>query len=262
MKIKTGVASFTAFIMLSLIGFGVYRAMHSSLFIIRTVEIEKISETQPPITPIDDDRVGELAGIRVGEENLFQLDLAALEKKILRASRWIEKVELRKVFPQTLSIAVHLRIPRLIHQDSNGDLVYIDAHGEVIAQVSPHLFSDYPVVGGVDRNDITQLSRVVRWLDRWGKVKEVGDLARVSSLTWDDRQGFRALVVYPASSSLKKSRLSRSVVDLGQEIDEDQNERIERLGDVIRYLMNRSTAAERIWLGDAKKIVVKIETDS
>src|SRR5437879_5630234 len=79
-------------------GCGVYFSVHAPLFLLQVVEVADLPEQ----APIDSQALVNLAAVSVGHVSLFDLDLKAVESRIL-AHPWIREVRLQKRFPQTLS---------------------------------------------------------------------------------------------------------------------------------------------------------------
>jgi hypothetical protein len=258
---------------------GVYKAIHSPLFLVQVVEVTTqnadqiaLSQAHPGLeaeagyplwTPVNADQISNLASVPVGEMNLFDLDLRSVEKKILK-NEWIREVKLQKRFPQTLSITAVFREPKAILTLDNGSLSYVDTDGKAFGRVSLQSQSDLPVLSGFESENSSQLLLALQLLDQWSK-SSLGPLAKVDSLAFDPEHGYRAMIAYDLSTALGKhlerTRV-RTRVDLGVEKDivsdgrlsEDQ---IMRLTQVLEYLRHNSIAARQIYADAGKKIVVK-----
>ncbi len=231
------------------VAYGGYRAMRSPLFTVRVVEVVD----QPESAPVDAARIEALAGVPVGNVNLFALDLSEIEKRIL-SEPWIREVRLQKRFPQTLSISAVYREPQALVQREGGQMGYVDADGKVFGRVNLMKSADLPLLSGFS----DQPSRVREALDLLAQWNEssVGDQSEVASLSFDAQKGFRVLATYPLGTSQPALR-GRVLVELGQEIDSELPGQLERLSRVFQYLHRNSIAARQIWADTGKKIVVK-----
>jgi hypothetical protein len=232
--------------------------MRSPLFTLRVVEIADLPED----SPLDSQAITDLAAVSLGRWNLFSIDLSPIEAR-LRTNPWIREVRLQKRFPQTLAINVVFRQPRALHQDAHGKLSYIDEDGHVFGQVSLSRQPDLPLVSGVPASAGDRIQEALRLIDSWEKA-DVGRISQLASLEFDGERGFRAWVTYPLLQP-KGGGLSgngRVVVELGQEIDLEQDGRLGRLQSVFRYLSSNGISARQIWADAGKKIVVKIARGS
>lgn len=262
-----------AFTTTALVGaaIGIYTALHSPLFLVQVVEVADIPES----APVDSSSIAQLAAIPPGIVNLFDLDLRAVESRIL-SNPWIREVRLQKRFPQTLSISVGFRQPRALVQAPNGSLSYVDADGRIFGQVNLRLASDLPVISGLMREPPRKMAEALQVLDVWER-SEASKQAQISSLNWDSERGFRALISYamkpsspPAKAKTGKTAKNaprtevrpatlrgRAMVDLGQEVDDRLDAQFARLSEVLKYLSGNSISVHQIWADAGKKIVVK-----
>jgi hypothetical protein len=250
---------------------GARQAMRSSLFLVQVVEVDTDAEGEQAVAPpVEPQEISDLAAVPVGQANLFDLDLKAIETRIL-ANSWIRSVRLEKHFPQTLSISAKFRRPRAILQ-SSATLSYVDEEGTVFGKVSLAVQPDLPILHFPELNPEPQrVLSALRLLGKWEKPP-LGALAQLSSLSWDAERGYRALVVYrmkprktgasPAPAS-QTAMLSRAIVDFGeigeksQGSDAELEPQLARLTEVFRYLHENSISARQIWADAGKKIVVK-----
>lgn len=235
---------------LASVGVGLERAMHSPLFVVRVVEVTD----QPGVAPLDAQQVERLAAVPVGRVTLFDLDLAAIERRIL-SNPWIREVRLQKRFPQTLAISLSYREPRAIAQSVDGKIHYLDAEGNAFAAVKLAYSADLPILEGFDLEPVSRVREALQILSGWDE-SSLAQLFGISSVLWDPQRGFRALISYalaPANSGL----ISRTWVDLGQEIDDQFAAQLERLARVLSYLSENSIATRQIWADSGRKIVVK-----
>lgn len=229
------------------IAVGVSLAVRSPLFLVQVVEIGD----RPESAPVSAQEISDLAAIPLGKVNLFDLNLNAVEKRVL-THPWIRRVNLVKRFPQTLSINVVFRDPQALLQHREGDLSYIDADGVVFGRVNVLARSNLPLISGIQQEDTEHLRQALRLLDTWEK-SELKGISRVSSLSWEKERGFRAWVVYPMQESRSRTQIHLGVDTSSSEVDSQ----FHRLGSVIQYLSQHSIAANQIWADSGKKIVVR-----
>lgn len=258
---------------------GVYRAIHSPLFLVQVVEVttqnadqisvsqaEAIPVTGPlqpgspqPWTPVDADKISDLASIPVGEVNLFDLDLKSVEKRILK-NEWIREVKLQKRFPQTLSITAIFREPKAILTAENGTLAYVDSDGKAFGKVNLLSQSDLPMFHGFDSENQGELATALQLVSEWDK-SSLGPLCHIQALSLDPERGYRVMASYEISSP-SGPRLLRTRIDLGgeKEVLVDGKlvpDQVQRLTQVFEYLRHNSIAARQIFADAGKKIVVK-----
>jgi hypothetical protein len=201
-----------------------------------------------------------MAAIPVGSQNLFDLDLKGVERRIL-SHEWVRGVHLQKRFPETVSIAVDFRRPRAVFEEKLGRLGYVDSDGRVFGKADPALDFDLPVLSGFSISGVdpgASLPSALAFLDSWEQA-QVSQVARLASLSFDPDRGLRAI----ASYSLSPGSWTRTAVDLGKmDSPKEVDLRLARLNRVIRHLIAHRIAARRI-LGDAgKKIVVRLARSS
>ena len=251
---------------------GVYSALHSSLFLVQVVEVND----QTDDAPVDSQTISQLAAVPTGMVNLFDLDLRAVEQRIL-TNPWIREVRLQKRFPQTLSIAVTYREPKALMQNPDGTLSYVDVDGKAFGQVNLKFRSDLPLLTGFHAQPQKQTVDALRIASALeASASSAG--AILSSLEWDRERGYRALISYPmAPKAAPKSQPAkagrgvakapaaspvrswgRAAVDLGQDFDSRTSDtQLGRLSEVLKYLGANSIPAQQIWADAEKKIVVK-----
>jgi hypothetical protein len=261
---------------------GVYKAIHSPLFLVQVVEVTtqnasnngdqiSMSQAHPATvagfdgmegqswTPVDADQISNLASIPVGDVNLFDLDLRSVEKRILK-NEWIREVKLQKRFPQTLSITAIFREPKAILTLENGSMAYVDTDGKVFGKVNLLSHSDLPILSGFESENTPELLSSLQLISQWEK-SPLGRLTRLESLSLDPERGYRALITYEVKTPAGK-RLARVRVDLGLEKEffpqgKLAEDAAQRLSQVFEYLRQNSVAARQIYADTGKKIVVK-----
>jgi cell division septal protein FtsQ len=243
---------FSTALALLVTAFGIYRAIHSPLFIVRVVEVADQADN----APLDGQQIINLAQVPVGQVSLVDLDLNSIEKKIL-AHPWIKEVHLQKRFPQTLSISVDYRDAHALIQKDEGALSYVDSDGVVFGKVSLNYQPDLPVLSGFSKpGTLKHLPDALKLIDGWEK-SELKKISQISSLAWDDDRGFRALITYEMQSNLPQMPQARAMVDFGQDIDAQVDSEFARLSRVLDYLSRNQVVAKQIWADSGKKIVVK-----
>jgi cell division protein FtsQ len=89
-----------------------------------------------------------LSGLAPGQ-NLFAMDVAALEKAMLQHP-WVRSVEVTRRFPATVSVQVEEHAPEALVV--LGDLYVLDGEGEPFKRVTPGDGLDLPLVTGVERD--------------------------------------------------------------------------------------------------------------
>ncbi len=254
MRAKAVFASAFAVSALLSVGYGIYRAVHSPLFLVRVVEVADL----PQNSPVDAQTLTRLANVPVNKVSLFDLDLKAIEERVLREP-WVRHVHLQKRFPQTLAISVTFREPKALFQKKDGTLAYIDSDATIFSQVDLTVNSDLPFLSGFKDDEEGPIAGALALLDAW-EQSDLSKGAQVSSVSHDPELGYRALVTYPLQK--QKNQVARTWVDLGQEIDVDTEVQMARLGQVFNYLSSHQVSARQIRADIGKKIVVRIARGS
>jgi hypothetical protein len=253
MRFKTVCVVMFTTIALCAAGYGIYSATRSTLFLVQVVEVAD----QPENAPVDAQTISTLAAIPIGKVNLFELDLGVIEQRVLSNS-WIREVNLQKRFPQTVVISVTFREPRALIQLDDGALSYVDRGGKIFGEAIAAEISDLPIFSGFGSESKQRIEKSLELLDAWG-VAYLDKISQISSLTYDDERGYRAVVTYFFKDKSSKGALrNHAMVDLGQDFDGDLGAHLGRLHEVFRYLADHSIEARQIWADVGKKIVVKI----
>lgn len=252
-KIKSTVIVGTSVLSLLGVAYGLFTATRSPMFLVRIVEVADLPED----APVDAQTLTDLAAIPVAKVNLFDLELGPIEKRIM-THEWIREVHLQKRFPQTVSVSVVFREPQALIQRENGALSYVDSDGRVFGQVSlRNKLADLPMLSGFNKQPQQKVVEALALLQAWGK-SQLETMSQISSLSYDEDRGYRALVTY----SLVPYRKARAMIDLGQDLDANLDTQLGRLRQVLKYLASHSIAARQIWADADKKIVVKINRGS
>jgi cell division septal protein FtsQ len=236
---KNALHALAAFVVLCLMSFGVFRAVHSSLFSLKRVEVEALSEGYP----LTRDQVLHLARVPLEKYNLFEIDLKPFEGRLMKHP-WVKGVVLGKQFPNTLSLKIIERNPVALLSEDKGRVFYLEEDGTS--------FEDQSMVYAKADN-IYVLKKVNQFVADWFSREKMPRL-KLSSVSYDEKLGLRAVVAYP----MKNKKQMRTVLELGLNIEEATLIPQDRLLRVLEYLGDRSMQASKIWLGDGKKIVVKM----
>ncbi len=239
----------SSILVFGLASYGVREALRSPMFLVRVVEIAD----QPEHAPVDAQALTDLAAIPIGSSNLFDLDLRAVEARVL-TNEWVKEVAIQKRFPQTVSIAVVYREPRALMQLESGQLAYVDADGKIFGRVNLMFQPDLPILTGLARSalpEISQIKEALRVVALWENLNRKLK-SQLNSLHWDEERGFRALVSYRVNTGY-----SKAMVQLGTETRTELDPQFQRLEQVFEYLEKNSIAARQIYADAGKKIVVK-----
>jgi hypothetical protein len=249
-KIKKILITVFSFAVLLGVGVGINRAFHSRLFLLRKVEVARYEQNAYSSVPLDERALIRIASVPVGKATLFEVDLSSVEKRLL-AQDWIQDVKLLKRFPDTIVISVRFRQPQAILQNMKGGLVYVDTSGRAFGTVSLLSLADLPVLTGFSEQ--VRIQQGLELLKKW-EQSELNHLSGISSVHWEPEKGFRVLVTY---SLKEKGGQVRTMIDLGQEIDEGLDGKFQRIANVIQYLSSKSIAVRQVWADAGKKVVVK-----
>ncbi len=240
------------FFVLGMIGFGVKQAVRSSLFTLRSVVVEPLSSNYP----LNREQVLHLAGVPVGLGSLFELNLEPIESRLLQ-NPWVKGVVVGKQFPGTLSLRVVERTPVALLAEANGRVVYLESDGTTFEDRAMVYQGELPIFTGFQSNDPETLKKINAFVKNWFAPEIIPGL-KLSSLSYDERLGLRAMISYP----MKNQQQMRTVLELGLNLEDAEELPMERLKKVLQYIAQRSQPASKIWLGNGKKIVVKFSRGS
>ena len=235
-----------------LMGFGIEEAIHSSLFRLKAVEVTAFSDGYP----LTRDQVLNLAKVPLGKYSLFDIHLTPVEQRLL-GHPWIKGVVLGKQFPDTLSIKVVERVPVALLTEAHGKVLYLEKDGTLFEDQAMVYSKDLPILSGFSGTSTDHLKKVDQFIETWFNPEQVPGI-RLSSISYDEKLGLRAVILYP----LKNQQWMRTILEMGLNIEEASTIPQQRLLKVLAYLSERSMQASKIWLGDGKKIVVKISRGS
>jgi hypothetical protein len=141
-----------------------------------------------------------------------------------------------------------------IHQ---GKVAYLEEDGTIFEDQSIVYAKDLPVIQGFALQDQHVMKQLRSFLFEWFEESKFPGL-KVSAIQYDEKLGLRAVVSFP----LKNGQLMRPIIEMGINLDEALGTAQSSLRKVLEYLSGKSLPASKIWLGDGKKIVVKMSRDS
>lgn len=259
---------------IGVVGFGMHEAVHSPLFQVEAVEVNSSSASPP----LDEGEILALASVPVGRVSLFELDLRAIQDRLL-ANDWIREVSLEKRFPHTLVMGVKFRDPYAVIQTRRGSLAYVDSFGTVFGNVTLKQNRDLPLFTGFTYFDAAGLNDsdkmpsrsqnriqerikdALHILSKW-QLARLDEVSLISSVQWESDRGFRILVSYPLGGLVSgvvpdPKTQARAVIELGSEIEPSLEEKFLRLSNVLRYLSKNSIVVRQIRADVGKKVVVK-----
>ena len=237
---------------LALLGFGAFRAMNSSLFKLKAVNVEPLSEGYP----LSQAQVLQMAKVQIGNQSLSDFNLEPIEARLVK-NPWVKGVVIGKQFPDTISLKIVEREPIALLAESRGKVLYLESDGTVFEDQAIVYAKDLPILKGFDIRNEAMMKQLRTLMFDWFKDAYFPGL-KLSSLSYDSKMGLRAVVVYP----LKNGQFMRPTIELGLDPQEALQITQGSLRKVLDYLSGKSLPASKIWLGDGKKIVVKMSRDS
>lgn len=238
----TGVFVFAVFVFVTI------KAIQSSLFHLQSVSVDPLSSHYP----INQQQVLELAKISSVHQSLFAIDLKPVEARLLKHP-WVKGVVVRKQFPDALQLTVIERTPIALLTESNGRVLYLESDGKTFEDSAMVYPKELPILTGFSAQNVDLLKRLNRFIEEWFSPEKLPGL-KLSAISYDERLGLRAMISYP----MKNQKQMRTVLELGLNLDEASQIPEAHLKKVLDYLAHQSTPASKIWLGDGKKVVVKI----
>lgn len=249
---KNALHLLAAIFVLVLMGFGIARAMSSSLFKLKSIAVEPLSQGYP----LSSEQVLQMAKVQIGSQSLFDFNMKPIEARLVK-NPWVKGVVIGKQFPDTISLRIVEREPIALLNESRGKVVYLESDGTVFEDSSIVYSKDLPILQGFSVKDEVMMKQLHSLMFEWFKEGNFPGL-KLSSLSYDSKMGLRAVVVYP----LKNGQFMRPVIELGLNLDEALLITQSSLRKVFEYLSGKSLPASKIWLGNGKKIVVKMSRDS
>lgn len=245
-------------LVLTVLGITGYFAIHSSLFPLQRIDIQPLSDGYP----LKVDEVEALLQLPKGKTNLFDIDLKPIETRLMKHP-WVKGVILGKQFPDQLAVQIIERKPIALVSagessgKASGRIYYLEEDGSVFEERSVTYSRDLPIFSGFSPKDAQQLQKLSEFVLAWFSPEKLPGM-KLSSLSLDPKLGFRAVISYP----MKNQQWMRSVLELGLNVEEASLVPQDRLKRVLDYMAERSMVASKIWLGDGKKIVVKVSRGS
>ena len=249
---KNALHWFAGFGVLTLLTFGVRQAVHSSLFALKEVNVVPLSADYP----INSDNVLEMARVPIGRASLFDLNLAPVETRLMK-NPWVKGVIVGKQFPNTLSLKIIERTPVALLTEHNGRILYLEEDGGTFEDQAMIYPRDLPILVGFSAEKVDILRKLNSFIQTWFSAENLPKV-KLSSIHYDEKLGLQAVVSYP----MKNKKQMRAILELGLNIEEASLIPGKHLLQVLSYLSERSMAASKIWLGDGKKIVVKVSRGS
>lgn len=183
------------------------------------------------------------------QRNILSIDLAKLRRKV-QANPWIERAEIRRIFPDRISIKIAERKPVAIILLDH--LYYIDGQGVIFARVPKGHKIGHPVLTGLSLDDFKAHPD-----EAWGLVSKALSLIRVieggevlsqtdiSEIHLDKAFG---LSIYTNDWAIE--------IKLGLDLYEAKWKRLER---VWRYLRKGPLRPAYIDCNYEKRVIVKMK---
>jgi len=232
--------------------YGIDGAIRSSLFKLKNINVVDFSSGYP----LSKEEVLQVARVSLGKQSLFELNLKPIETRLLK-NPWVKGVVIGKVFPDTVSLKIVERTPIALVNDSRGKVIYLESDGVLFEDQAIVFPKDLPILQGFSTQDPHMMEKVRSFLFDWFQESHFPGVS-ISSLSYDEKLGLRAVVTYP----LKNGQVMRPVIELGLNLDEALMISQPSFRRVLEYLSMKSLSASKIWLGDGKKIVVKMARGS
>ena len=229
------------------ISYGVREAMRSSLFTLKNVVVEPISSNYP----LSRETVLKLARIPVGGRTLVDVNLQPIEERLVKHP-WIKGVIVGKQFPSTLSLKIVERTPVALLNEAGGRVLYLESDGTVFEDQAMVYPEELPILSGFPANNVDLLKRLNGFIQTWFSKEALPGL-RLSSVSYDEKLGLRAMISYP----MKNLKSMRTVLEMGLNLEEASQIPVGHLKRVLDTVAEKSQPASKIWLGDGKKIIVK-----
>lgn len=237
---------------LAVLSAGIHQAVHSSLFVLKNATVEPFT-VDYPMTP---EKILDMARVPIGRASLFDLNLVPIEARLMK-NPWVKGVIVGKQFPNTLSLKIIERVPVALLTEKNGRVLYLEQDGTTFEDQGMVYPKDLPILVGFSAEKIDVLRKLNSFIHTWFSTENLPKV-KLSSIHFDEKLGLRAVVSYP----MKNHQQMRSVLELGLNVEEASLIPGKHLQQVLSYLSDHSMSASKIWLGDGKKIVVKVSRGS
>jgi len=166
------------------------------------------------------------------------------QAELAKRDPWVEKAQVKRLFPNTLSVEVKERTPFAVLNEGDGRFKYVDSNNVVIDKAEPEKIGQYPVLVG--RELRTNLNLRAQALLLLKSLPEEGLMSRsdVGDLGFDVEHGFQ---MHLARSGI--------LIDVGKE---NIPLHIDRARRVVQYLDQHNINASRVDSDYAKKVLVKV----
>jgi len=213
--------------------------LEDSYFQVREVEVEggrKIPrETLLSLTAVE------------GMPNLFSVELKEVVKR-LESHPWIQRVQVRKVFPDKILIQVEEKKPMAIIQ--LGELYYIDAKGEIFSPVGERDGYNYPYLTGLTRQVLEKdPAEAKRLINKALELLRIVDQEKTPAL-----EEISEVHMEKAFGIYCFTKAEGVEVRMGWE---DFGEKLKRLSLIWSDLHKRGFSVVSIDCSDLKRVVVK-----
>jgi len=182
-----------------------------------------------------------------GMPNLFSVKLKDVAKQ-LESHPWIERVQVKKVFPNKILIQIEEKKPMAIIQ--LGELYYIDTKGEIFSPVGERDEYNYPYLTGLTRQvlekDPVEAKRLINKaleLLRIVHQEKISPLEEISEIHMEKTFGIHC---FTKAEGLE--------VKLGWE---EFGEKLKRLSLIWSDLRKKGCSAVSIDCSDLRRVVVK-----
>ncbi len=182
-----------------------------------------------------------------GMPNLFSVELKEVVKR-LESHPWVERVQVKKVFPNKILIQVEEKKPMAIIQ--LGELYYIDTKGEIFSPVGERDGYNYPYLTGLTRQvlekDPMEAKRMIsKALELLAIVNQarIPPLEEVSEIHMEKAFGIHCF-----------TKTEGVEVKLGWE---EFGEKLKRLSLIWSDLRKKGCSAISIDCSDLRRVVVK-----
>jgi cell division septal protein FtsQ len=231
------VGGFIAITLIGVVSFEIYGLLARTTFL-RLTQIEVGS-----LKRLTRDEVIALAGVKAGDD-MLAIRLTRIGEQLAK-NPWIEKVQVRRYFPHTLTIDITEREPVAVV--NMGYLYYLDAKGDIFKPLTEGDRLDFPLLTGFSEEEMARdpdsfRQGVKASLELMGLLKERAPftLADVSEIHYGKGYGFTLFTVQggvpvrlgSGNFSDKLGRLARIYPDLRAQllnlhyIDLDYNDKI------------------------------------
>lgn len=241
--LKKSVRLVAVIVVVSLIGLIGYGA---SGFISRTtfLRLERIEVTG--LKRLTRDEIISLATVRTGDD-MLGLKLRQMGEHIAK-NPWVSRVQIRRTFPNTLTIALQEREPVAVI--NMGFLYYVDGQGEVFKPLNVGDRLDYPILTGFSEEEMAKDPggsrdgiRTALGLIGLLRSDDKFNLAEVSEIHFDKVYGFTLF-----------TQRSGIPVKLG---NSDFPAKLQRFARIYRDLQKDLPLLEYVDLDYADRIIVK-----